>query len=514
MARRADDFSEPVKRELALRVGHRCSNPDCEHGTAGPAEDPERSINLGTAAHINAASKKGPRYKKEQTPEERRSIDNGIWLCAVCGRKVDSDKSKHTEELLRAWKQQAEAAATMRTHQKPLSQLDVQQQIAATLYGSPSGQSLRAFTNTKAAVTAHLNSLDPRMRAKVSYVDDAQHVEVWAIQEGVQMNMTFEGADIDPMRTALNEILKHGRSASVELRRMKVSGSPLFEHLHEDGPVKLEMWSPDTPASVRFLMTDEAGSTRRCVATLEGTAVSGAESLTATVSAYDGVMKLEIRVPFRSIQPRSADMQLTLDIGPWDGKDIRLIADLTALADLLEGWNNGLKLELEVFIDERRIASFDGTKLTHDGFIKQHATRMVYLRNARTLSEHFNRRISFVDDYYPTWNEFAAVSRAAAAIARTLIPKSDPTSEDLYVAVDEDFLAEREKYLQQPNIAFQLVVAAEGDVPVFGQVLRIPPVLAYFSGRIVDVVELQEQGGFHAVIRRNPGTSTTFAFPP
>ncbi|WP_431256820.1 hypothetical protein ACQ86G_19225 [Roseateles chitinivorans] len=472
-------------------------------------------MNVGVAAHIHAASAEGPRYKPEQTSEERRSIDNGIWLCTTCGKQVDSDESQHTADMLQSWKQQAEAAATMRLHQKPLSKLDVQQQIAATLYGSPSRQGLQAFANTREAATSHLNSLDSRMRTKVSFVGDAPQVELWAIEDGVQMNMTFHGADIDPMRAAVENIVKHGRGGTVELSHMKVSGSPLFEYLHEDGPVKLEMWAADTPAMVRCLMADESGATRRCIATLEGVAVSGTESLTASVSAFDGVMKLEVCVPFlRAGARKSADMQLTLDAAPWDGKDVRLNAHLTTLSDLLEGWNKGRKLELEVFIDEERIATFDGTKLTSDGFIKQHATRMVYARNARTLAEHFDRRIAFMDDYVPSWEEFAAVSRAAATVTDTLIPTGDPFSEDLYVAVGDEFLAEREKHMQQANVAFQLVVGARGDVTVFGQTVHVPPVLAHFSGRIVDVVDINGDGIQYAVIRRNPGTTTTYAVAP
>ena len=73
----ADDFSEQVKKALALRAGGHCSNPDCRVLTSGPQEDPAKAVNLGVGAHIRAASPGGPRYDAELTPEERCSPTNG-----------------------------------------------------------------------------------------------------------------------------------------------------------------------------------------------------------------------------------------------------------------------------------------------------------------------------------------------------------------------------------------------------------------------------------------------------
>jgi hypothetical protein len=69
----ADDFSTPVKKALADRVGHLCSNLECRALTTGPQDDPGKAVNLGVAAHITAASIGGPRYDPDLVPEERSS---------------------------------------------------------------------------------------------------------------------------------------------------------------------------------------------------------------------------------------------------------------------------------------------------------------------------------------------------------------------------------------------------------------------------------------------------------
>ncbi|WP_130466405.1 tetratricopeptide repeat protein [Corticibacter populi] len=45
--------------------------------------------------------------------KERSSIENGIWLCVTCARKVDHNPEAYPVELLREWKASAENAATL-----------------------------------------------------------------------------------------------------------------------------------------------------------------------------------------------------------------------------------------------------------------------------------------------------------------------------------------------------------------------------------------------------------------
>ncbi|MHB8391650.1 MAG: hypothetical protein ACYDBH_19055 [Acidobacteriaceae bacterium] len=106
-----DDFPVAVKRDLAQRVNCRCSNPTCGTPTSGPTADPANHLNIGVAAHITAAAPGGPRYDANLTEEQRRSHENGIWLCQNCGKLNDDDPDRFSELVLRHWKQSAEAYA-------------------------------------------------------------------------------------------------------------------------------------------------------------------------------------------------------------------------------------------------------------------------------------------------------------------------------------------------------------------------------------------------------------------
>lgn len=107
-----DDFTRPVVDRLAKRVGMRCSCPDCRRPTSGP--DASRGVtNVGVAAHISAAAPGGPRFDETLSPEMRKDISNGIWLCQTHAKLVDDDKVTYTVSLLREWKEVAEQMAAL-----------------------------------------------------------------------------------------------------------------------------------------------------------------------------------------------------------------------------------------------------------------------------------------------------------------------------------------------------------------------------------------------------------------
>lgn len=102
MTNERDNFPVSVRRALAARAGHRCSL--CKAPTSGPSDEaPDAVTNVGVAAHISAAApgRGARRYDPSFTREERRCIDNGIWLCGTCSIMIDRDEVVFSTEALR-----------------------------------------------------------------------------------------------------------------------------------------------------------------------------------------------------------------------------------------------------------------------------------------------------------------------------------------------------------------------------------------------------------------------------
>src|SRR5688572_16902424 len=108
--KRPDEFPAKVVIKVSERAGYLCSSPRCKRFTCGPcAADPTKSAKAGVAAHICAASPGGPRYDQFQTPGERKSIKNAIWLCGACALLIDKNNgADYPATQLRKWKEDHE----------------------------------------------------------------------------------------------------------------------------------------------------------------------------------------------------------------------------------------------------------------------------------------------------------------------------------------------------------------------------------------------------------------------
>ena len=111
MLNQRDDFSIQTKDLLSKKVGMKCSNPNCRKVTCAANSNSKKYTNIGVASHICAASKGGPRYESGMSSEERKSFENGIWLCQSCSKLIDSDIGIYTKDLLFTWKNIAEQYA-------------------------------------------------------------------------------------------------------------------------------------------------------------------------------------------------------------------------------------------------------------------------------------------------------------------------------------------------------------------------------------------------------------------
>ena len=181
-SRNRDDFTEKTKLQLAKRAGWLCSDPACRRPTIGANSDGDGEINLGIGAHICAAAPEGPRYDETMTPAQRKSPDNGIWMCSLHGKAVDAKDSQFTVQLLRDWKAQA--------------QRDSMQRV---LYGNPI-QGLASRTYSPSEISAKLRA------AATADLDVFRRSDKWS-SDAIELTLKIEGL-CDPISaSALASVL-------------------------------------------------------------------------------------------------------------------------------------------------------------------------------------------------------------------------------------------------------------------------------------------------------------------
>ena len=133
-----DDFKQSVKTKLRERVAGRCSKPDCRVQTSGPTQDPEKVNNIwqGPLIFVQRAPG-GSRYDSLMKRSERRSIDNGIWLCANHADEIDNDDSKYAIDELLKWKKFAEESAEKELGKKLPDENQAIEMLTTALTGQP-----------------------------------------------------------------------------------------------------------------------------------------------------------------------------------------------------------------------------------------------------------------------------------------------------------------------------------------------------------------------------------------
>jgi tetratricopeptide (TPR) repeat protein len=99
--------ASPSRRTLNIlfaKSGNRCAFPDCPSRLID-----EESVLLGRVCHIEAASKRGPRYNPTQSNEERHHFDNLIVLCPHHHIIIDTKPETYSVTWLKKVKADHEA---------------------------------------------------------------------------------------------------------------------------------------------------------------------------------------------------------------------------------------------------------------------------------------------------------------------------------------------------------------------------------------------------------------------
>lgn len=394
-----DEFPKPVIDALRLRVGARCSNPDCRRPTTGPAAGPVAVSSVGVAAHIHAAASGGPRYLAGMSREQRRAIGNGVWLCGICATKVDRDVAKFSPDLLRAWKEMAEKQAANEQGNRLPSTSDALNQLVVALTGSPRGLLPQAISNTHAAVVASMEAIDPRFRVRSRFDNGKVRFELTA-REPMHLRITAHTDAAAAWAEGMHRMLTNAEPVALPMTGAAVHGSPLLAAIHDDGGSAGRLRIEPPSQKVTAKLTVPADDGQLFTDEFPGAIYWAPSLLRFEGHGYGGLLRLDMRLTRLDNDLTQATLSIQPKFDAWNGKDVRRLPFQERLEALFHGvarQSDQVRIAFEV--DGKTAFSASGVDVIRPEDAKWFLNHLAYVRRAQRIAHYTGVAIQVRGDY-------------------------------------------------------------------------------------------------------------------
>ena len=320
MAKCRDDFTKPTIKLLRERVNNTCSNPTCRISTLGPNSLKAKTTSVGNAAHITAASKGGPRYDSSLTSEQRKSYDNGIWLCGVHAKEIDVDVIKYPVQLLKEWKRKAIERASNNFGKSMLSLHEVESQTTKRIVEFAMNHNPQSFVPKLSCILKEydneLENLDSRFTVKTKIENSKTSHTITSKDKPVCLSVNVSAKHLNEM----DSLFKRGTQISVPVEDVNIRGSLLFDHIQEtygsNGHLNISM----IPERVEFELIVVNVFGEFTVGTFSGDMYQGSDITTMEGVGLGGFVKVNVE-----LEGPSTSLTYRFITDAWEGKDIMKI---------------------------------------------------------------------------------------------------------------------------------------------------------------------------------------------
>ena len=343
-----DNFSQKVINNLRNRVANRCSNPDCRIPTTAP-KGSNQVTSIGVAAHICAASSGGPRYDESMTSQERKSIDNAIWLCNNCSTLIDKNEASYSVAILKEWKKIADNTAYKELGKKLPDSNDAIDILSIALSGYPKKILMTAIENTHLATSRSLEQLDPRISVKTAFNENTLSLSLSA-KEDVSIEIKINSIYSNEYAEKSRELFEHGKELKIDSEAIEIVGSPVIEKLFNN-PNGVFSISPEKVSSVFRLFIAEKGTNNiEQFYDICGHITRGSKSATLTGVGCDGIFGL-ISTFYTESNTTKCDSRISINYNLWDGKLVNKLPFFEKIFSFInkatDNWCINSSLEIE-----------------------------------------------------------------------------------------------------------------------------------------------------------------------
>lgn len=382
MGKNRHDFSQGVIKTLERRVNGKCSNPECRVSTSGPTNDSSGSSSMGIAAHIAAASPGGPRYDPGMSPAQRKSIDNGIWLCSNCSIMIDRDVARYRVELLQNWKRSGEQLADQQYGQPPLSKSNYDALHSLAFRDLKKNKIANAVSSICQLAAEEMQRLDPRFEIDVAHLHN-QTSYIFNAKEPVHITCKVT----DDFKTEFSEkfaaLISHGEDLKIDAKAVRFEGSPLFDIGRDQEATISIINNARKPAVMRLGIFEKTGSTSFKFGEIHGEIVAGSKSATFKGQMFGGIFSLEFTCMIDN--DGGSKTKSAIDLQCWEGRSLLSLPYFERINEFYSALYGNERIALVLEMDGIEILHGSGrlTELQDEGSVFVGLFR--YIRNARHI---------------------------------------------------------------------------------------------------------------------------------
>ncbi|EOQ61108.1 hypothetical protein F935_03454 [Acinetobacter calcoaceticus ANC 3811] len=349
-----DNFTQATINLLKRRVSGICSNPDCYVQTSEPQLTDTSKVNeTGIAAHICAAAIGGPRYNSTMTQEERKHINNGIWLCSTCATKIDREPDLYPTPLLHRWKNLAEQRIKQNLNQKLYTQSEAEYQVNHSLLQA-SGISVprriqSSLSEIAKAINQHINHLDPRLDVHYSFINGHDYFNI-NIKENTEEAITVKFTPVSPKEYTqkFQDLLDHGHRFSCDISKIMTNSSGLNVLLPTDSEDATLTIEPNNKRKAVVEIENEEGNS---LVTFEDVLILGRTTFSFFSQKFEGLLTFNInQIPYKGGSIKDA-MNLNLNVHLWDNKLLSQLNYFEQIFKLYKTLSNLNKFSIKIYIE-------------------------------------------------------------------------------------------------------------------------------------------------------------------
>ncbi len=476
-----EDFTLAIKRQLRERVANYCSNPNCRVLTISTKESNSTSIHIiGEGAHICAVQPNGARYDIKMTSAQRKSFDNGIWLCRNCHKIIDSEPEKYSVKLLKEWKKDAEEYSVENIGKRPKTDIDIQEAQRNLLSAMPLNSISNAIDNVHKSVKQSLENLDPRFSVIPSYQNGQTY---YTIQPKVKEERLKLSIDIDHNYTnnlEFEELFKHGKSISLNNITSINTDSALFNHIFNVGTSRPNeiFISPNKILKGHILFsTDDESFVGENIQKLDGDISFGSETF-SFLGSIKGVVNFSFnKIPLNPLtQSGKYSAFLTFNFESRENKQLRSLDGIDEVFNFFKLIRND-DLLISFFINDIRIASLS-TDLFKNASSNSNFLYISYLYKSYKICKLLNLPALLPKDCIIDFEEYKNISKVYADLFEKRIVSYEEMSKNgviTFCVCDENFHI-LQKFLENPQGEYSFEITHEfSTILIFNKEFNLPP---------------------------------------